>query len=155
MKITHTLVPQNERKSPPEDMSQVVFGTQFTDHMFLMNWTAGKGWHSPRIEPYGPITLDPSALVFHYGQEAFEGLKAYRKDDGHCQLFRPHDNFLRYNKTAERMCMPPVDVDFMVQALKELVKEDQSWIPEGIGMSLYLRPTVIATETAIGLKSSS
>jgi branched-chain amino acid aminotransferase len=122
--------------------------------MFLMDYQEGEGWRDPRIEPYGPFMLDPAALILHYGQEVFEGLKAYRRKDGGIQLFRPADNFSRMNRSAARLCMPPVEVEFMIQALRELVALDQDWVPRTRGTSLYIRPTMIATNAALGVKVS-
>ncbi|MBQ3951475.1 MAG: branched chain amino acid aminotransferase, partial [Oscillospiraceae bacterium] len=115
--------------SPKEkpNIDPLPFGKYFSDHMFLMNYEAGKGWFDPRIVPYGPFTLDPSCMVFHYAQEIFEGLKAYRRADGSIWLFRPADNFRRMNDSARRMCIPEVDVDFCVEALKKLVTIERDW----------------------------
>jgi branched-chain amino acid aminotransferase len=107
--------------------------------MFVMNYEAGKGWYDPRIIPYGPFEMDPSSMVFHYAQEIFEGLKAYRTADGHIQLFRPEENFKRMNVSAERLCIPPVDVDSVVDALKKLVEIDKDWVPTADAASLYIR----------------
>jgi len=137
------------------DQNNLGFGKYFTDHMFIMDYTEGKGWHDPRIVPYGPIQLDPSAMIFHYGQAIFEGLKAYRAKEGSIQLFRPYKNMERINISNERMCIPPIDVEFGVQAIKELVKLDQDWIPTAEGTSLYIRPFIIATDPYLGVKPSS
>lgn len=130
------------------------FGKYYTDHMFIMDYEASQGWHSPRIVPYQPITLDPSAKVFHYGQTVFEGLKAYRKADGSILLFRPDMNAKRLNRSNERLSMPTLDEDVVLEALNELVKVDQDWIPDAPGTSLYIRPYVIATECALGVAPS-
>ena len=147
--ITKTTAP----KAKPQ-MSNLPFGKIFSDHMFVMDYTEGIGWHDARIVPYGPISLDPSAMVFHYAQEIFEGLKAYKSKDGHVRLFRPYKNFERLNVSAERLAIPAVDVDFCVEALKQLVELDRDWIPEQEGASLYIRPFIIATDEFLGVSPS-
>ncbi|MBF0287698.1 MAG: branched-chain amino acid aminotransferase [SAR324 cluster bacterium] len=155
MEIKITPVAPEERQIPPEDISNIVFGSQFTNHMFLMEWDKNVGWHDARIEKYHSLTLEPSAIIFHYGQEAFEGLKAYCTVDGKYVLFRPEQNFARFNKTARRMCLPELDQAFALRALKRLLEQDIEWIPKAEGTSLYIRPTIIATEPALGLKQSA
>lgn len=147
IKIVRTSTP----KEKPTDESKLGFGRCFTDHMFVMDYTVGKGWHDPRIVPYGPISLDPSASVFHYGQEVFEGMKAYRTADGNIQLFRPEENFKRLNVSNERLCIPEVDVDFCLHALKTLVELEKDWIPAAEGTSLYIRPFIIGCEPVLGV----
>jgi len=142
-------------KNPPKTMSGVIFGTQFTDHMFCMEWEDGKGWHQAEIKPYAPIMIEPSAMVLHYAQMSFEGLKAYHSNTGEDLLFRPKENFKRMNRTSIRMCMPEVEVDEILDSLKQLLRLDSKWIPKEEGTSLYIRPAMIATEEAIGLKVSS
>jgi branched-chain amino acid aminotransferase len=122
--------------------------------MVTMRWSAEPGWHDARLEPYGPLTLDPATQVFHYAQEIFEGLKAYRDDDGRALLFRPMENARRFRQSAERLAMPLLPESLFVEALERLVRIDAAWIPEGDG-SLYLRPFMIATETFLGVKPSS
>jgi len=146
------ILPLSTRKARIEDESKLVFGKQFTDRMFVMEYDAGKGWHSARIEPYGPFSLDPAALVLHYSQEIFEGLKAFRRQDGRIALFRPEENIKRFNRSARRMCMPEVDEAFFLRALKELVRLEADWVPRSEGTSLYIRPTMIATEAVLGVK---
>jgi branched-chain amino acid aminotransferase len=146
------ILPLSTRKPRIEDESKLVFGKQFTDRMFVMEYDAGKGWHSARIEPYGPFSLDPAALVLHYSQEIFEGLKAFRRQDGRISLFRPEENIKRFNRSARRMCMPEVDEVFFLKALKELVRLEADWVPRSEGTSLYIRPTMIATEAVLGVK---
>lgn len=141
-------------KPKPQDETKLGFGVYFSDHIFLMDYRAGGGWQNPRIEPYAPLSLDPAALVLHYGQQVFEGLKAYRRPDGGIQLFRPRDNFRRLNRSARRLCMPELDVEFALEALKKLLVLDQEWVPRTPGASLYIRPTMIATEAALGVKVS-
>lgn len=137
-------------KSKP-NQAELGFGQYFTDHMFIMDYTKGKGWHDPRIVPYGPLELDPSIMILHYGQATFEGLKAYKTPAGHVQLFRPQSNMERMNISNERLCIPALDVDFAVSAIKTLVEIDQDWIPEAEGTSLYIRPFVISTEPHLGV----
>ena len=141
------------QKVRPKD-SELGFGKYTTDHMFLMDHTQEKGWHDARIEPYGDLRLDPTAMVLHYNQEVFEGLKAYHYDDGGIGLFRPEKNIERLNRSAKRMVMPGVDPDLVLKALKELILLDREWVPKSEGTSLYIRPTMIATEPALGLKPS-
>ena len=112
-------------KEKPQDESNLGFGQIFTDHMFMMNYTEGKGWHDARIVPYGDFALDPAAMVLHYGQAIFEGMKAYRNPDGNIQLFRPMDNLRRFNRSAERLCIPAIDCDFVLDALRQLIRMEQ------------------------------
>ena len=135
----------------PTDQTRLGFGNYYTDHMFLMNYDEGKGWHDPRIVPYGPIELDPAAMCLHYGQEVFEGLKAYRTEDGRILLFRPDRNMARLNSSNERLCIPAIDEAFAVEAIKKLVSVDQDWIPTAEGTSLYIRPFIFATEAQVGV----
>ena len=138
-------------KQKPTDQTRLGFGNYYTDHMFLMNYDEGKGWHDPRIVPYGPIELDPAAMCLHYGQEGFEGLKAYRTEDGRILLFRPDRNMARLNSSNERLCIPAIDEAFAVEAIKKLVSVDQDWIPTAEGTSLYIRPFIFATEAQVGV----
>jgi len=146
----------NRTSTPKEkpDYSNLGFGKIFTDHMFIMNYTEGKGWYDPRIVPYGKISLDPSAMVFHYGQEMFEGMKAYYGVDGKIRLFRPDMNAKRANASNERLCIPQIPEEDFVQAVSELVKIDADWIPKNEGTSLYIRPFVIATDEFLGVAPS-
>lgn len=153
MVIEKKLLPEKERKIKPE-VSELVFGKYMSDHMFKLEYTAGKGWHSARIEPYGPLHLEPAALVFHYAQEAFEGLKAYRGQNGGVYMFRPGANVARMNSSCRRLCMPEIPEDVFLEGMLELVKIDQEWIPRGKDTSLYVRPTIIATEPTLGVKVS-
>ena len=150
IKITKTAC----KKQKP-DPASLGFGKYFTDHMFLMDYTKGKGWHDARIVPFGDISLSPAAMVFHYGQEMFEGLKAYAADDGSIQLFRPQKNIERMNRTNRRLCIPQVDPDFVLEALKALVSIDADWVPEGKDTSLYIRPFIIATDAHLGVKPAT
>ena len=142
-------------KARPADESKLGFGKVFTDHMFIMNYTEGKGWHDGRIEPYRKLELDPSAMVFHYGQEMFEGLKAYKGKDGKTRLFRPDMNAKRTNDTNKRLCIPELPIELFVEACKAVVKVDEDWIPTAPGTSLYIRPFIIATDEFLGVAPSS
>jgi branched-chain amino acid aminotransferase len=149
IKVTLTDHPKEKPQGP-----KIPFGVYFTDHMFLMNYETGKGWHDPRIVPYAPFQIDPACMVLHYAQEIFEGLKAYRGVDGTIRLFRPEENFKRMNSSCDRLCIPPVDVDFCVQALKQLVKLEQDWVPSDPDTSLYIRPFIFATDNHVGVHAS-
>jgi branched-chain amino acid aminotransferase len=131
------------------------FGSVFTDHMATIRWTQGRGWHDALIEPYGPITLDPAAAVFHYGQEIFEGLKAYPQEDGSIAAFRPQANAARFNRSAARLAMPRLPERLFVRAIELLVAQDRDWVPTAEGHSLYLRPFMIATQTGLGVNNPS
>jgi branched-chain amino acid aminotransferase len=130
------------------------FGKYYTDHMFILDYDEGQGWHDARIVPYQPIMLDPAAKVFHYGQTVFEGLKAYRTQAGSIALFRPEMNIKRLNRSNDRMSMPQIDEQLALEALKQLVMIDQDWVPDAPQTSLYIRPFVIATEAALGVMPS-
>lgn len=147
-----TELTQNPKEKPAED--QLGFGHYFTDHMFIVEYTEGTGWHDARIIPYQPITIDPSSMVFHYGQAVFEGLKAYKTVDGKVLLFRPDRNFARLNNSNERLVIPAVDEEFGLEALKQLVTIDRDWVPSAPGTSLYIRPFIIATEANLGVHPS-
>jgi branched-chain amino acid aminotransferase len=140
---------KNKKIKPDE--TKLSFGKYFTDHMFVMDYANGQGWVEPKIVPNEPIAVDPAAMVFHYGQAVFEGMKAYRGDDGKIRLFRPTANFARLNRSDERMCIPHIDEDLALYALKELIKVDEDWVPSAPNTSLYIRPFVIATEAALGV----
>ncbi|HIT90046.1 MAG TPA: branched-chain amino acid aminotransferase [Candidatus Merdenecus merdavium] len=143
-----------EPKIHPKEDDPLAFGTIFTDHMFIMDYTYGQGWHDARIVPYQPLMLDPAAMVFHYGQEMFEGMKAYYGVDGSTLLFRPEKNAQRANHTCHRLCMPNIEELDYIQAIKALVKVDESWVPTKEGTSLYIRPYMIATEPRLGVRPS-
>jgi branched-chain amino acid aminotransferase len=149
--LAEILIQKTKQPKSKPDQSNLGFGQYFTDHMFIMDYTEGKGWHDPRIVPYGPLELDPSIMILHYGQATFEGLKAYKTSDGQVQLFRPHSNMQRMNISNERLCIPALDVDFAVSAIKALVNIDKDWIPQAEGTSLYIRPFVISTEPHLGV----
>lgn len=137
-----------ESKIDQVDFSNLVFGTVFTDHMFICDYKDGK-WQAPEIVPYGPMTIDPSAKVFHYGQAVFEGMKAYKDDNGDVFMFRPEDNFNRINKSSERLAMPAFPKDYFFDGLNQLLNLDNEWIKSGGENSLYIRPFVIATEYGV------
>ena len=145
-------VPDREREAVLADPG---FGTHFTDHMVTMRWSAASGWHDARLEPYGSFTLDPATSVFHYGQELFEGMKAYRQDNGAIALFRPEINAARFNASARRMAMPEIPEEVFVRAVELLVTQDRSWVPDTPGTSLYLRPFMIATQRGLGFSNPS
>ncbi len=147
--VTKTTAPK--AKPDPQNLE---FGNVFTDHMFLMDYEEGKGWHNGRVVPYGPLCLDPAASVFHYGQEIFEGMKAYRSPDGKTLLFRPDMNDKRAISSCERICIPALEEGLLEEAVKALVSVDKDWIPTMEGTSLYIRPYIIATEPFLGVRSS-
>ncbi|MGE4284309.1 MAG: branched-chain amino acid aminotransferase [Clostridia bacterium] len=136
------------------DQDHLGFGQYFTDHMFIMDYTEGKGWHDPRIVPYAPLEFDPSLMAFHYGQAIFEGMKAYKAKDGRILLFRPNKNMERINISNDRLCIPPIDIDSGLEAVKAVVDIDKDWIPEAEGTSLYIRPFIIATDPFLGVRPS-
>ena len=149
IKIQKTTTP----KAKP-DQTKLGFGKYYTDHMFMMNYDEGEGWHDARIVPYGPIPLDPAAMVLHYAQEIFEGLKAYRTKEGKIQLFRPEKNMARMNLSCDRLCIPQIDEEFAVKAIKTLVKLDEDWIPTEEGTSLYIRPYIFAVDPHVGVHAA-
>ena len=128
------------------------FGDHFTDHMVDICWSEKGGWHRPRIQPYGPIEMDPAASVLHYGQEIFEGLKAYRHDDGSIWTFRPDANARRFQSSAARMALPELPAEYFLEALKALISVDSEWVPGAPEMSLYLRPFMYAKEAFLGVR---
>jgi branched-chain amino acid aminotransferase len=139
------------RKEKPKD-KDLAFGNVFTDHMFVANFEEEKGWYDPRVEPYGPLPLDPATAVLHYGQGLFEGLKAFRGKDGRIRLFRPQKHVERLNRTAQKMCIPTIDPDLILKSWTTLVDTDRDWVPSAVGTSLYIRPTVIASEPFLGVR---
>ena len=143
-----------EPKAKPAKGQKLGFGKIFTDHMFVMNYTEGKGWHDARVEPFHNISLSPAAMVYHYGQEMFEGLKAYRGGDGSAYLFRPDMNAKRTNNTNDRLVIPQIPVEDFVQAVSAVVDVDRDWIPTEPGTSLYIRPFIIATDEFLGVAPS-
>jgi branched-chain amino acid aminotransferase len=154
MNIKTTLLPKEKLKALYSDPLKLLFGRNFTDYMFTLSFNRKLGWHNAEIKPYQPLVLDPAANVFHYSQEVFEGQKAYMSSDGKILLFRPEENAKRLNNSMRRICMPEIPVDDILQAICELVKLEERWIPTADGCSLYIRPTVIGTEAALGVKAS-
>ncbi len=143
-----------EKLKEKPSLDQLGFGRNFTDHMFIMDYEEGRGWYDPRVVPYQPLVLDPATMVLHYGQEMFEGLKAYKSPEGDVLLFRPEKNAKRVNITNERICMPNIPEEDFVQAIKALVEVEKDWVPEGDGNSLYIRPFIIATDPYLGVRPS-
>jgi len=150
MKYDFEIIKTTRPKAKP-DPDTLKFGRVFTDHMFTMQYETGKGWHDGRITPYAPLLLDPAAAVFHYGQEMFEGMKAYRTKEGRVQLFRPYKNAERVRASNERMCMPDIEPDLFVGAIKALVDVERDWIPDKPCTSLYIRPFIIADDAFLGV----
>ena len=150
IKITRTETP----KAKPAAGQKLGFGKIFTDHMFVMNYTEGQGWHDARVVPFQNISLSPAAMVYHYGQEMFEGLKAYKGDDGEVYLFRPDMNAKSTNASNERLVIPELPEEDFVQAVKAVVDVDRDWVPTEPGTSLYIRPFIIATDEFLGVAPS-
>lgn len=148
IKIIKTTAP----KAKPADETKLGFGKVFSDHMFIMEYDTGMGWHDARVVPYGDITLSPAAMVLHYGQEIFEGMKAYRTPGGDIQFFRPEENFKRLNSSAERLVIPQIPVEDALQALHTLVEVDKDWVPHTDGASLYIRPFIFAADPFLGVR---
>ncbi|MBE6700562.1 MAG: branched-chain amino acid aminotransferase [Ruminococcaceae bacterium] len=148
MDISITKIAQPKEK--PE-ASTLGFGKYFTDHMFIMNYTEGEGWHDARIVPFGPFSIHPACTVLHYGSEIFEGLKAYRKKDGSVQLFRPIENIRRMNTSAERLCLPQIPEDLAMEVLTKFVEFEQDWTPFAEGTSLYIRPFMFGSDETLGV----
>ncbi|MEU1662308.1 branched-chain amino acid aminotransferase [Streptomyces sparsogenes] len=157
MTITFTTEPAVPRPAAERAalLEAPAFGEVFTDHMISIDWDRERGWHDARLHPYGPLVLDPSAQVFHYGQEVFEGMKAYRRPDGSVVTFRPYANAARLNRSCARMAMPQLPEETFVEALELLVTADRDWVPDRPGHSLYLRPFMIATQHTIGFYGPS
>ena len=147
IKVTKTTHP----KGKPQDESKLGFGKKFSDHMFLMDYTAGEGWHDARIVPYGPWEMDPATTVFHYAQEIFEGMKAYRTPDGGVQLFRPDMNIKRMARTNERMCIPELPGDLFLAAVKAVIEADRDWVPSAPGTAMYIRPFIFGDEVSFSV----
>ena len=142
-------------KAKPADETKLGFGKIFTDHMFVMNYDAGEGWHDPRIVPYGPIEMEPSAMCLHYGQSVFEGVKAYRTADDRILLFRPEKNMARLNVSNERLCIPQIDEEFAKNAIAKLVAIEKDWVPHAEGTSLYIRPFIFGIDPQVGVHPAS
>lgn len=136
-------------------LADPAFGTTFTDHMVDICWSVRGGWHRPRVQPYGPLSLDPAAAVLHYGQEIFEGIKAYRHADGSVWTFRPDQNGRRLQRSARRLALPELPVEYFVESLKALIAVDGAWVPSGADQSLYLRPFMFAKEAFLGVRPAN
>jgi len=149
LRITKTEKPRRRVADP-----ELGFGVHFADHMLVVDYTHGKGWHDARIVPYGPFVMDPASVVLHYGQAVFDGLKAFRNAKKGVVLFRPDRHLARLNRSAARVCIPPLDEAFALRTLKELVRLEADWVPRTAGCALYVRPTIIATEAALGVHPS-
>ncbi len=145
-------VTRTSHPKPKPDQTNLGFGKYFTDHMFMMDYDEGQGWHDGRIVPYGPLSLDPGSAVLHYAQMMFEGMKAYLTPEGKINLFRPYMNAARINRSGERMCFPPLDEDLFVDAVKAIVREDADWVPSHPGTALYIRPYMIADEVSFSVE---
>ncbi|GHH99851.1 branched-chain amino acid aminotransferase [Neobacillus kokaensis] len=153
MKQEIQFVPRTELKAKP-DQTSLGFGKYYCDYMFSMDYNVENGWHDPKIVPYEPFMMEPAAMVFHYGQAIFEGLKAYKTGDGTIQLFRPEKNMKRLNDSCDRLCIPQIDEEFLLEAIKQLVIVEKDWIPQGEGTSLYIRPFIFSTEPYLGVRPS-
>ncbi|MDD2366311.1 MAG: branched-chain amino acid aminotransferase [Desulfuromonadaceae bacterium] len=154
MDIKIVPLPAEKMKSKIADQSQLGFGKYFTDRMLVIEWKSGQGWFNGRIEPYAPFVLDPSSAVFHYAQEIFEGLKAYKWVDGRVALFRPEMNARRFNQSGDRVCMPELPEELFLDGINKLVSLEQEWIPTAESTSLYIRPAMIAVEPFLGVHPS-
>ncbi len=138
-----------------EKIANPGFGKYYTDHMVICEWNEATGWDEPELIPYGPLSLDPATAVFHYGQEIFEGMKAYRQPDGGISLFRPDANATRFARSANRLALPEMPIELFIETVEELVKMDAGWVPDKIGEALYLRPFMIATEVGLGVRPTN
>lgn len=154
MKQEISFIPREQLKAKPGTGS-LGFGRYFSDYMFVMDYDGDKGWFEPRIAPYEPITLEPSAMVFHYGQAIFEGMKAYKTGDGSIKLFRPEKNMKRLNESCDRLCIPRIDEEFLLEGIKRLIITEKDWVPDGDGTSLYIRPFIFSTEPYLGVRPAS
>jgi len=154
-----TILTPNQNPVSDADRSAKIaaggFGKYYTDNMVIAQWSEADGWSDAILQPYGPLTLDPATAVFHYGQEIFEGMKAYIQPDGGISLFRPTANAARFARSAARLALPEMPVDFFVNTVEELVKQDRKWVPTNIGESLYIRPFMIATEVGLGVRPTN
>ena len=155
MEVTVEPLAGSRRAQLPSDPAALGFGQHFTDRMLTAAWEEGAGWRDARIGPYRPLVLDPSTKVFHYGQEVFEGLKAYRRADGGVVLFRPEMNAARLNRSAARLALPEVPEELFLEGIAQLVRLEREWIPAAEGTSLYIRPTLIAVDRSLGVKPAS
>ena len=155
MKYDISITKTTNPAARPADESKLGFGKIFTDHMFLMDYAADRGWHNARIVPFGPIPTHPASTVFHYGAEIFEGMKAYRAADGTIRLFRPLENVCRLNQSAERLCLPTIDEEGCLDILNQLVELEKDWVPHSEGTSLYLRPFLYGNDPHLGVHAVS
>jgi branched-chain amino acid aminotransferase len=137
------------------DESRLAFGVAFTDHVFNMDYGPDRGWHDPRIEPYGPLPIEPATMLLHYAQMIFDGHKAYRTPTGAIQLFRPQAHLARLNRSAWRMCIPEIDEAFVLDAMKQLITLEQSWVPTAPDTALYIRPMILAMDRCLGVRASN
>lgn len=149
------VIETSQKKTKPEWGQNLGFGKYFTDHMFTMDWIEKDGWCNAKIEPYGPMALDPASLVLHYAQETFEGMKAYKTKDGRVLLFRPEMNARRFANSNRRLCMPVMSEEMFIEAVASVVEHEKDWIPTAEGTSLYIRPFMFATEASVGVHPSS
>ena len=154
MKQEISFIQREELKAKP-DTASLGFGKYFSDYMFEMDYHSDLGWFNPRITPYAPLTLEPSAMVFHYGQAIFEGMKAYKAVDGSIQLFRPEKNMKRFNESCDRLCIPQIDEEFLLEGIKQLITTEKEWVPDGEGTSLYIRPFIFSTEAYLGVRPAN
>jgi branched-chain amino acid aminotransferase len=155
MEIKVTPATPDQLKERPKDESKLGFGDIYADHMLIIDYEKGKGWFNARIEPFGNLHINPAAMALHYGQLIFEGLKAYRGQDGSIYLFRARDNFARFNRSATRLVMPEVDMDLVMEGMKKLILLDKDWVPHSEGTSLYIRPTMLASEPHLGVRPAT
>ncbi len=153
--IAVTLAQPGERRARPASDSDLPFGKIFTDHVFSMKYAAGKGWHDAAIRPYAALALDPASTILHYGQGVFEGMKAFCGADKDLYLYRPESHIRRLNVSAQRLCIPPLDPDFVLKAIQTLVMLDKDWMPETVGTALYIRPFIMGVDNYIGVKAAS
>lgn len=154
IQATNLQIHKTEAPKAKQPKEKLTFGTTFTDHMLEVDWEKGHGWGNPLIRPFGPISMDPASACLHYALECFEGMKAYKDADGRVRLFRPDMNMKRLNSSMKRLLLPQFDEEQLTECLKELLRLDQDWVPEGDGYSLYIRPTGISTHPYIGVGAS-
>lgn len=147
-------VEYSENKKTKPDPRELAFGKLFTDHMLIIDYTEKQGWHDAKIVPYQPLEIDPAAMVFHYGQSVFEGMKAYLNSNKDPVLFRPTENLRRLNRSNQRLCIPEIDEAFALKGIKQLIHIEKEWIPDMAGTSLYVRPFIISTEAFLGVAPS-
>lgn len=154
VKITPSTHPSSAEERA-EKLANPGFGKYYTDHMVVAEWSEDTGWSDAELKPYAPISLDPATMVFHYGQEIFEGLKAYRQPDGGVALFRPEANAARFARSAKRLALPELPIELFIESIDALVRQDASWVPDKVGESLYLRPFMFATEVGLGVRPTN